>query len=66
VTVPDEIGKTADDAKADLESQGLNVVEQTQFTFDSSQYGHVIDQDPKGGTTASRGDTVTIYVGCNC
>jgi serine/threonine-protein kinase len=66
VTVPDEIGKTADEAKADLESQGLNVVEQTQFTFDSSQYGHVIDQDPKGGTTVSRGDTVTIYVGCNC
>jgi len=61
--MPDEKGKTADVAKADLESLGLNVNEQNQFTFDNSQIGTVVDQDPEPGATVSRGDTVTIFIG---
>ncbi len=62
-SMPDERGKTADEAKADLEALGLNVQETPQFTFDSSQYGNVVDQNPEPGVSVSRGDTVTIYVG---
>jgi serine/threonine-protein kinase len=63
LTMPDERGKTASDAKADLESMGLNVQEVSQFTFDSSQYGTVVDQNPAPGSGVNQGDTVTIYVG---
>lgn len=61
--MPDEIGKTEQEAKADLESMGLNVTVTNQFTFDSSQYGKVIDQNPPAGQTVARGDTVNITVG---
>src|SRR5439155_23402296 len=61
--MPDEIGKSEQDAKADLESMGLNVTVTNQFTFDSSQYGKVIDQNPPSGQTVARGDTVNITVG---
>ncbi len=64
-SMPNEIGKTSADATADLESMGLNVTQEPQFTFDNSQVGKVVDQTPEPGNTVSRGDTVTIFVGSN-
>jgi len=61
--MPDERGKSEDDARADLESKGLNVDSRQVFTADPNQRGRVVDQDPAPGTTVNKGDTVTIYVG---
>jgi serine/threonine-protein kinase len=58
--VPTELFKKLDEARADLESNGfvVNAVAQPRSDIDK---GVVFDQDPKGGTQAPRGSTVTLY-----
>jgi serine/threonine-protein kinase len=63
VSVPDVTDATQDDATHTLEAAGFNVDTQTQPTTDSSQDGKVIKQSPNGNTEATKGSTVTIFVG---
>jgi len=61
VQVPDETGKDQASATADLQNSGFQFKVKTQTTT-SVQAGHVISQDPAGGSTAQKGDTVTLTV----
>jgi membrane peptidoglycan carboxypeptidase len=63
VLVPDEVGKTKDDAVADLTAVGFVVDIQHQDTSDHAQDGIVLDQHPAAGKMADQGSTVTIVVG---
>jgi serine/threonine-protein kinase len=60
ITVPDETGKSVGAAKADLQQLGLTP--QIQQQPSSQQPGTVVSQSPPVGATASRGETVTLYV----
>ncbi|MGH9275756.1 MAG: PASTA domain-containing protein, partial [Acidimicrobiales bacterium] len=62
-TVPSVIGLSEANAINTLQSNGFvpNVVEQD--TFDQSEDGRVIAQDPEGNTSAEEGSTVEITVG---
>lgn len=61
VTVPNVVGDTSDAAMTTLQDKGLEVVR--EFQYDSTvAAGKVISQSPKSGSTATVGDTVTIYV----
>ncbi|MCD8365741.1 MAG: Stk1 family PASTA domain-containing Ser/Thr kinase [Clostridiales bacterium] len=61
VTVPNVVGNTSDAAVTTLEDKGLKV--SREFQYDSSvEAGKVISQSPAAGSTATEGDTVTIYV----
>jgi penicillin-binding protein 1A len=61
VTVPSEIGASADDAAAQLSTLGF-VVDRVD-TGQQGTAGHVRSQSPAGGTSATQGSTVTIVVG---
>lgn len=61
VTVPDVRGEHVDDARAELEDEGLTVVVKTKSSVDVER-DHVISQDPKPGTGVGEGHTVTIVV----
>jgi len=63
--MPDEVGKSQQDATTDLENQGLNVSVMNEIVTDNSEVGKVVDQNPSANTTVTRGQTVTIYVGSN-
>jgi serine/threonine-protein kinase len=63
VTVPSVVGETAQQAVGDLESQGFVVNQQPIAVSDPSEQGIVQAQNPDGGTTATKGTTVTIEVG---
>ncbi|MCC8151165.1 MAG: Stk1 family PASTA domain-containing Ser/Thr kinase [Lachnospiraceae bacterium] len=61
VTVPNVVGYTSDSAVTTLEDKGLKA--SREFQYDSSvEAGKVISQSPSAGSTATEGDTVTIYV----
>jgi len=62
VTVPDETGKTLDDARSDLENAGFKVSVTRQDTQNLDEDGIVLAQDPDGGQ-AKKGSTVKIVVG---
>jgi len=60
VTVPNVIGLPYDQAAAELQRAGFGV---TRVDVDSNQTrDSVVDQDPAGGTSSSRGTTVTLSV----
>jgi serine/threonine-protein kinase len=60
VNVPNVIGDSEAQAKATLTSAGFKVsVVYTENAFGSNK---VVDQSPNGGTTASKGATVTITI----
>ena len=63
VTVPSVVGETSQQAVGDLESQGFVVNQQPIAVSDPSEQGIVQAQNPDGGTTATKGSTVTIEVG---
>lgn len=61
VDVPNVVGESSDSAMTTLKNAGFEVTR--EFQYDSSvEVGKVISQTPEGGTTASAGNTVTIYV----
>jgi beta-lactam-binding protein with PASTA domain len=62
VTLPNVVGQMAGPARSQLSGLGLKVTTQEQ-AFDGSQVpGTVVDQNPDGGQTVSKGDTVTLTV----
>ncbi|HEX4526263.1 MAG TPA: Stk1 family PASTA domain-containing Ser/Thr kinase [Gaiellaceae bacterium] len=63
VTVPSVVGETAQQAVGDLEAQGFVVNQQPIAVSDPSEQGIVQAQNPEGGTSATKGATVTIEVG---
>jgi eukaryotic-like serine/threonine-protein kinase len=60
VEVPNEIGKPATEAVADLSKKGLEV-EQKPVKSDAP-VGNVVQQDPKPGEKVEKGSTVTLGV----
>jgi len=61
VRVPDESGKTRDDAVADLSSLGLQPTTRSQSS-DTVDSGTVISTDPSSGTTVAKGSSITVIV----
>ncbi|RYP82557.1 Stk1 family PASTA domain-containing Ser/Thr kinase [Nocardioides guangzhouensis] len=59
--VPDVVGKTQQEAEQLIRDAGFDVFV-TRSTDTTEPQGTVIDQNPKGGTAADQGDTVTIVV----
>jgi eukaryotic-like serine/threonine-protein kinase len=59
--VPSTAGQSRDDAVAGLEEAGFEPLVRTANS-DSVEAGTVISSDPRGGTTATRGSTVTLTV----
>jgi serine/threonine-protein kinase len=61
VRVPEESGKSRDDAVADLTSLGLQPTTQSQSS-DTVDAGTVIGTDPSSGTTVAKGSSITVIV----
>jgi eukaryotic-like serine/threonine-protein kinase len=59
--VPDETGKTLDDARNDLENAGFKV-SVTRQPSDTADPDTVLSQNPVGGTQQPKGSTVTLTV----
>jgi eukaryotic-like serine/threonine-protein kinase len=63
VQVPDVVGYTSQQAVQALESAGFKVSQQTLAVSDPSQNNIVQQQNPAGGSQATKGATVSITVG---
>jgi eukaryotic-like serine/threonine-protein kinase len=63
VTVPNVIGKTRSSAVSTLRSKGFTISVQEQEVEIESQDGRVVDQFPSPGGSATKGSSVTIFVG---
>jgi eukaryotic-like serine/threonine-protein kinase len=63
VNVPSVVGETSQQAVQDLEAAGFKVNQQPVSVSDPSQDNIVQTQNPAGGSSATRGSTVTITVG---
>jgi serine/threonine-protein kinase len=62
-TVPDVRGQTAASAASQLVQAGFQVQQRNRAVSDPSQDGIVLSENPRQGTTQSKGTTVTIVVG---
>jgi beta-lactam-binding protein with PASTA domain/tRNA A-37 threonylcarbamoyl transferase component Bud32 len=60
--VPNEVGKSLDDAKSDLRSQGFRVSVRYVNVPPDQADNQVLQQTPNEGDTANRGSTVTLTV----
>ncbi|MFB9831859.1 Stk1 family PASTA domain-containing Ser/Thr kinase [Actinoallomurus acaciae] len=60
--VPNEVGKSVDDAKSDLRSHGFRVSINYVDVGAGQPDGQVMQQTPSEGETANRGSTVTLTV----
>ncbi len=60
IYVPDVVGYTSDSATNMLQEQGFTV--SREFQYSTEEAGTVIEQSPSGGSTASAGDVITLYV----
>jgi eukaryotic-like serine/threonine-protein kinase len=65
VTVPEVIGYTSQQAVQTLEGAGFKVNQQYESVGDPSQDNLVQSQNPAGGSSATKGQTVTIVIGQN-
>ena len=63
VILADYRGQTFDEAKADLESKGLEVARKDRETQDPAKVDTVLAQDPGKGEEIAKGGTVTLTVG---
>ena len=63
ISVPGVVGQPRGNAVTTLKRAGFSVSVSEQSTDDPSQDGRVINQFPPGGSSASRGDAVSIVVG---
>lgn len=61
VPVPDVSGKSSDDATSKLEAEGFKVSTDYKYS-DTVAQGKVIETAPSAGTSAQKGETVTIYL----
>jgi beta-lactam-binding protein with PASTA domain len=62
-TVPNVVGESKDQARADLKDAGLSVRVVKRTTSDPNEDGQVLDQSPVAGTRLRRGEFVTVFVG---
>lgn len=60
-SVPNVMGMVQEQAINELEDAGFKAKVEEQYSTDDDK-GNVIDQTPKGGSTAEKGSTVTIVV----
>ncbi|MGH2922956.1 MAG: Stk1 family PASTA domain-containing Ser/Thr kinase [Solirubrobacterales bacterium] len=63
ISVPDVVGQPRASAVSTLKRAGFSVSVSEQATDDPSQNGRVINQFPPGGSSAQRGDAVSLVVG---
>ncbi|MGD2093813.1 MAG: PASTA domain-containing protein [Phycisphaerales bacterium] len=61
VTVPDVVGMSEDDAGTRIRSAGFTISWTHQYS-DTVPEGHVISQDPQGGTSAPEGSDVSLVL----
>ena len=61
VPVPDVSGKSSDDATSKLEAEGFKVSSDYKYS-DTVAQGKVVETAPSAGTSAQKGETVTIYL----
>jgi beta-lactam-binding protein with PASTA domain/tRNA A-37 threonylcarbamoyl transferase component Bud32 len=61
IDVPDETGKSFDEASSDLEAAGFKVTRKDQETTDEDP-GTVLSQNPKGGSRAAKGSAIALTV----
>ena len=61
VPVPDVSGKSSDDATSKLEAEGFKVSTDYKYS-DTVAQGKVVEPAPSAGTSAQKGETVTIYL----
>ena len=61
VTVPDVTSKSESAAKSALQGQGLTVKTTEEYN-DTVASGNVVSQTPGGGSSARKGDTVTLVI----
>ena len=62
-TVPNVLGKTAAEAKAEIEAAGFVYREGAPVPSNSDDDGKVLAQSPSGGTKQEKGSTVTVRIG---
>ncbi|MEV3938823.1 PASTA domain-containing protein [Glycomyces sp. NPDC049804] len=62
LTVPNVVGKSEDDARADITTEGLEIGEVTRSHSDTIEAGLVISQTPAGEAPAGPGDTVDLVI----
>ncbi|WP_181766685.1 Stk1 family PASTA domain-containing Ser/Thr kinase, partial [Streptomyces albidus (ex Kaewkla and Franco 2022)] len=62
VDVPDVVGDDEDSALEDLREEGLEVRVASKRVFSEEDEGKVALQSPAEGTTAAKGDTVTLTI----
>ncbi|MBC9712252.1 Stk1 family PASTA domain-containing Ser/Thr kinase [Streptomyces sp. TRM66268-LWL] len=62
VEVPDVTGKTPDEARAELEEDGLKVEISQEQVHSEHDKGLVGEQSPGGGASLAEGDTVTLKI----
>jgi len=62
ITVPNVIGYSPNDARMTLESQGFRVAQRVILPDGIATLNQVADTEPRAGTTAYRGDTITLLV----
>lgn len=62
LTVPNVVGKSEDDARADITAEGLELGEVTRTHSDTIDAGLVISQTPAGEAPAGPGDTVDLVI----
>ena len=60
VTVPQVVGQTGESANLELRRAGFDV--EVESARSSARPGRVIEQDPRAGTDADKGSTVTLTV----
>ncbi|MGW3358213.1 Stk1 family PASTA domain-containing Ser/Thr kinase [Streptomyces bungoensis] len=63
VTVPDESGKSCDDAKADLQAKGLTATCNDAPVTDQNQDGKVQNTNPAAGESVNKNTPITVNVG---
>jgi beta-lactam-binding protein with PASTA domain/tRNA A-37 threonylcarbamoyl transferase component Bud32 len=61
--VPNVVGQSEDQARADLKDAGLSVRIVKRTTSDPNEDGRVLEQSPAAGTRLRRGEFVTIFIG---
>ncbi len=62
VDVPNVEGKTLEEAIQEIEGAGFEVGKTESAHDDSVESGHVISQNPKGGTKAAKGSKIDILI----
>ena len=62
-TIPSVIGKTAEEARREIEAAGFVYREGSPAPANASDDGKVIAQSPSGGTKAEAGTVVTVRIG---